>query len=88
MLRQTETEIQDKIDLGEIELPISGYSSPIVLIPKKDGSVRFCINLWKLNKVTEIDAEPMPNMEEIINFYSCCFVVLRPRLTWRDGQLT
>ena len=62
-----ETEIQDMLDLGVIELSISPYSSPIVLVPKTDGSVRFCIDFRKLNKVTEFDAEPMPNMEEIIN---------------------
>ena len=62
-----ETEIQDMLDLGVIEPSISPYSSPIVLVPKKDGSVRFCIDFRKLNKVTEFDAEPMPNMEEIIN---------------------
>ena len=62
-----ETEIQDMLDLGVIEPSISPYSSPIVLVPKKDGSVRFCIDFRKLNKVTEFDAEPMPNMKEIIN---------------------
>ena len=62
-----DTEIQDMLDLGVSEPSISPYSSPIVLVPKKDGSVRFCIDFRKLNKVTEFDAEPMPNMEEIIN---------------------
>ena len=51
-----ETEIQDMLDLRVIEPPISPYSSPIVLVPKKDGSVRVCIDFWKLNKVTEFDA--------------------------------
>ena len=50
-----------------IEPSISPYSSPIVLVPKKDGSVRFCIDFRKHSKVTEFDAEPMPNMEEVIN---------------------
>lgn len=62
-----ETEIQDMLDLGVIEPSISPYSSPIVLVPKKDGSMRFCIDFRKLNKVTEFDVEPMPNMEEVIN---------------------
>ena len=62
-----ETEIHDMFDLGVIEPSISPYTSPIVLVPKKDGSVRFCIDFRKLNKVTEFDAEPRPNMEEIIN---------------------
>ena len=62
-----ESEIDKMIELGMIQPLISPYSSPIVLVPKKDGSVRFCIDFNKLNKVTEFDAEPMPNMEEVIN---------------------
>ena len=62
-----ESEIDEMIELGVIKPLISPYSSPIVLVPKKDGLVRFCIDFRKLNKVTEFDAEPMPNMEEVIN---------------------
>ena len=61
-----EAEIQEMIDLDVIEPSISPYSSPVVLVPKKDGSVRFCIDFRKINKVTKFDAEPMPNMEEVI----------------------
>ena len=62
-----DSEIKEILDLGVIEKSVSPYSSPVVLVLKKDGSVRFCIDFRKLNKVTEFDAEPMPNMEEIIN---------------------
>ena len=62
-----ESEIDEMIELGVIELLIPPYSSPILLVPKKDGLVRFCIDFCKLNKVTEFDAEPMRNMEEVIN---------------------
>ena len=61
-----EAEIQEMIDLDVIEPSISPYSSPVVLVPKTDGSVRFCIDFRKVNQVTEFDAEPMPNMEEVI----------------------
>ena len=61
------TESQYILDLGVIAPSISPYSSPIVHVPKKDGSVHFCIDFRKLNKMTEFDAEPMPNMEEIFN---------------------
>ena len=50
-----------------IEPSVSPYSSPIVLVPKKDGSVGFCIDFQKLNKATEFDAEPMQNMEKVID---------------------
>ena len=48
------------LDLGVIEPSVSPYSS-VVLVPKKDRSVWFCIDFRKLNKITEFDAEPMPN---------------------------
>ena len=62
-----DSEIKEMLQLGVIEKSASPYSSPVVLVPKKDGLVRFCIDFRKLNKVTEFDAEPMPNMEEVIN---------------------
>ena len=62
-----DSEIKELLELGVIGKSVSPYSSPVVLVTKKDGSVRFCIDFRKLNKVTEFDAEPMPNMEEVIN---------------------
>ena len=47
-----ETEIEDILDLGVIEPSTSTYSSSIVLVQKMDGSVQFCIDFRKLNKVT------------------------------------
>ena len=63
---KTRDAMEEMIDLDVIEPSISPYSSPVVLVPKKDGSVRFCIDFRKVNKVTEFDAEPMPNMEKVI----------------------
>ena len=60
-----ENKIQEMLDLGGTERSVSPYS--VVLVPKKDGSIRFWIDFRKLNKVTEFDAEQMPNMEEVIN---------------------
>lgn len=38
-----------------------------MLLPKLDGSVRFCIKFHKLNEVTTFDVYPMPKVDALIN---------------------
>ena len=52
---------------GIIEPSTSSWSSPVVLVEKKDGSSRFCLDFRKLNNVTVKDAYPLPNAEELID---------------------
>ena len=54
-------EVQEMIDLGVVEPSSSPYASPIVMVKKKDGSIRFCCDYRKLNQVTVTDAEPIPD---------------------------
>jgi hypothetical protein len=55
------------LDQGVIEPSNSPYSSPVVLVKKKDGTNRFCIDFRQLNKITIFDAEPMPDMESVLS---------------------
>ncbi|KAH3762364.1 Gag-pol fusion protein [Pelomyxa schiedti] len=48
-----------------IESDASGIG-PVVLAPKKDGTLRFCVNYRKLNMVTERDVYPLPHIEECL----------------------
>ena len=45
----------------------SAYASPILLIPKKDGEYRFCVDYRKLNAVTEEDVFPLPLIQDIFD---------------------
>ena len=62
-----EEEVKKMLELGVIESSKAPFSSPVVMLRKKDGSIRFCIDFRQLNRVTVFDAEPMPNAEEIFS---------------------
>ena len=63
MIDTVRDEIENMLKLGVIEPSTSPYSSPIVIVKKKDGSNRFCIDFRALNRVTIFDAEPMSDAE-------------------------
>lgn len=44
----------------------SPWASPIVLVPKKDGSIRFCIDYRKLNSLTVRDVNPLPRIDDCL----------------------
>jgi len=60
-------ECDNMLSQGVIEHSTSPWHSPIVLVRKKDGSTRFCIDYRGLNSITEQDAYPMPRIDELID---------------------
>ena len=59
-------EIRTLLDQGIIRPSKSPWAAPIVLVKKKDGTQRMCVDYRKLNKVTVNDPYPLPNIEELI----------------------
>lgn len=55
--------LKQMLDRGVVETSSSPWASPVVLVRKKDGSNRFCIDYRKLNHVTRKDAYPLPRID-------------------------
>jgi len=48
----------------------SPWASPVVLVKKKDGSTRFCIDYRKVNSITHKDAYPLPQIDDTLDTLS------------------
>ena len=62
-----ESELKEMLDGGIIEPSASQWSASMVLVTKKDGSLRICVDYRRLNSVSQVDAYPMPRVDELLD---------------------
>lgn len=62
-----EAEIASLLALGIIEPSSSPYSAPLLLVPKKDNTLRCVVDYRRLNLVTKMDRHPLPLIQDIFD---------------------
>lgn len=61
------SEIAYMLEHDFIEHSNSSWSSPCILVPKPDGSYRFCTDFRKVNAITKTDSYPISRIEDCID---------------------
>ncbi|GBN62530.1 Transposon Ty3-I Gag-Pol polyprotein [Araneus ventricosus] len=65
--RAIENEVQRMLKEDVIQPSDSPWSSPVVLVKKKNGEWRFCVDYRRLNKITKKDVFPLPRIDDALD---------------------
>lgn len=62
-----QSEVNRLLEQGVIEESHSPWSAPVVLVKKKDGTCRFCVDFRRLNSVRTKDSHPLPWIDDTLD---------------------
>lgn len=65
--RVIDEQVGDMLKRGVVQPSESPWASPVVLVKKKDGSIRFCVDYRRLNKITRKDVYPLPRIDDALD---------------------
>ena len=65
--REVSKQLKNMQEAGVIQPSTSPWSSPVVMVKKKDGSQRFCVDYRTLNSITKADTFPLPRIDDLLD---------------------
>nr|AHN53416.1 putative gag protein [Nuttalliella namaqua] len=61
------SQVRDMLAEDVIQPSSSPWASPVVLVQKKDGTLRFCVDYRRLNRLTKKDVYPLPRIDDTLD---------------------
>ena len=65
--REEMAQVQQMLSSNVIRPSNSPWASPVVMVRKKDGSLRFCVDFRQLNAATVKDTHPLPRIDDLLD---------------------
>ena len=65
-----ELEVDKLVNAGIARQSISPWASPVVMVRKKDGGWRICVDYRRLNSITKFDSFPLPRLDKALDAFN------------------
>ncbi len=69
--KEVDKQVQKMTNAGVITKSHSPWASPVILVRKRNGDYRFCVDYRKLNDVTKKDTFPLPRIDDLLDQLGC-----------------